>query len=80
MEEICKQKHEHFEKSIQENKEDIKATDIRVDKLEIKQSVANVQITNLVEQIKKWVTVQTWLVGLLMTTLVGFFIWYIQQL
>jgi len=52
----------------------------RIDKLEQYQSKSEVQINNLCEQIKSLVSTIKWSMGLLITTLIGFFIWYIQSL
>ncbi|GAA4294276.1 hemolysin XhlA family protein [Anaerocolumna aminovalerica] len=52
----------------------------RLDKLEQYQSRSEVQISNLCEQIKSLISTIKWSMGLLITTLVGFIIWYIQSL
>jgi len=52
----------------------------RIDKLEQYQSRSEVQINNLCEQIKSLVSTIKWSMGLLITSLIGFFIWYIQSL
>jgi aspartyl/asparaginyl beta-hydroxylase (cupin superfamily) len=52
----------------------------RIDKLEQYQSRSEVQINNLCEQIKSLVSTIKWSMGVLITTLVGFLIWYIQSL
>lgn len=52
----------------------------RLDKLEQYQSRSEVQITNLCDQIKSLISTIKWSMGLLITTLVGFIIWYIQSL
>ena len=52
----------------------------RLDKVERYQSKSEVEIRNLCEQIKSLVSTIKWSMGLLITSLVGFFIWYIQSL
>jgi predicted nuclease with TOPRIM domain len=52
----------------------------RIDKLEQYQSRSEVQINNLCDQIKNLVTTMKWFMGVLITTLIGFFIWYIQHI
>ncbi len=52
----------------------------RLDKLEQYQSRSEVQIGNLCEQIKSLISTIKWSMGLLITTLLGFIIWYIQSL
>jgi chromosome segregation ATPase len=52
----------------------------RIDKLEQYRSRSEVQINNLCDQIKSLVSTIKWSMGLLITVLVGFIIWYIQHL
>ena len=52
----------------------------RIDKLEQYQSRSEVQINHLCDQIKSLVSTIKWSMGLLITTLIGFLIWYIQSL
>lgn len=52
----------------------------RLDKLEQYKSSSEVEIRNLCEQIKSLVSTIKWSMGMLITSLVGFFIWYIQTL
>ena len=66
--------------TVKDNKSDIKELDGRIDTLEQYRTGNEIQMRNFVEQIKKMVTMQTWLVGTLIVSLLGFFIWYIQSL
>ena len=66
--------------TVKDNKSDIKELDGRIDDLEQYKTGNEIQMSNFVEQIKKLVTMQTWLVGTLIVSLLGFFIWYIQSL
>lgn len=52
----------------------------RIDKLEQYQSRAEEQVKQLCRQIKSLVTAMWWAMGLAISTLLGFFIWYIQTL
>lgn len=52
----------------------------RIDKLEQYKSSSEVEIRSLCEQIKSLVSTIKWSMGLLITSLVGFFIWYLQSL
>lgn len=52
----------------------------RIDALEQFKSSTEIEIRNLVEQIKNLVSTIKWFMGLTFTVLAGFFIWYIQQL
>ena len=52
----------------------------KIDSLEQFKSSSQIEIKNLIEQIKSLVSTIKWFMGLTFTTLVGFFIWYIQKL
>ena len=52
----------------------------RLDKLEQFKSSTETEIKNLIEQIKNLVATLKWFMGFSITVLVGFFIWYIQQI
>lgn len=77
---ICGEKHKRIDEkmSIQDKRLDNHGD--RLDVLERYQSKAEEQIKNLCEQIKSLVTTIKWSMRLLITTLVGFIIWYIQNL
>mgnify|MGYP000869328985 CR=1 FL=1 len=51
----------------------------RIDKLEQYQSKAEEQIKHLCSQIQALVKAIWWAIGLTITTFVGFFIWYVQN-
>ena len=52
----------------------------RLDKLEQFKSSTEIEIRNLIEQIKSLVSAIKWFMTFIFATLVGFFIWYIQRL
>lgn len=52
----------------------------RLDKLEQFKSSTETEIKNLIEQIKNLVATMKWFMGFSITVLVGFFIWYVQQI
>lgn len=52
----------------------------RIDALEQFKSSTEIEIRNLIEQIKSLVSTIKWFMGFTFTVLAGFFIWYIQQL
>lgn len=52
----------------------------RIDKLEQFRSQSETEIKNLCEQIKSLVATMKWFMGLLVTLLLGFLIWYIQNI
>jgi len=51
----------------------------RLDVLEQDRSRTEQKIENLCDQIKSLVSTMKWFMGVLITTLLGFFIWYIQN-
>lgn len=52
----------------------------RIDALEQFKSSTEIEIRNLIEQIKSLVSTMKWFMGLMFGTLLGFLIWYIQKL
>ena len=52
----------------------------RIDTLEQFKSSTEIEIRNLIEQIKSLVSAIKWFMTFGIATLVGFFIWYIQQI
>lgn len=80
MDVICDEKHKHINEKLELQEKRLNNHSERIDKLEQYQSKSEVEIRNLCEQIKSLVSTIKWSMGLLVTTLVGFFIWYIQTL
>ena len=72
-EEVIRDKLETHEKRINNHAD-------RIDQLERYQSRSEEQIKNLCEQIKNLVTTMKWFMGLFVSALIGFFIWYVQSL
>jgi len=79
MEKIEEQiKHLHKEDERHERRLDNHGN--RLDILEQFKSSTEIEIRNLIEQIQSLVTTMRWFMGLMLGTLIGFFIWYIQTL
>jgi chromosome segregation ATPase len=85
--EICKLKHENIDKQLKQHDKKLKEHDDLFDKqaenissLKNSQSVSDVKIENLCDQIKSLVTAIKWLVGMVAVELVGFFFWYIKNI
>lgn len=80
MEDMCKEKHrridERFDK-IDDRQDDHSR---RIKSLENYKSANEVEIRNLVEQIKNLVGTLKWMITSLVAMLAGFFIWYIQTI
>lgn len=80
MEDMCELKHKRIDERLETQDDRLNNHAKRIDKLEQYQSRSEVEIRNLCEQIKSLVSTIKWSMGLLGTSLVGFIIWYIQQL
>jgi len=80
MDVICDEKYKHINEKLVIQDKRLNNHSERIDKLEQYQSKSEVEIRNLCEQIKSLVSTIKWSMGLLITSLVGFFIWYIQTL
>ena len=80
MDDLCKHKHERVDEIIENHNSRLGDHDKRIDLLEQFQSRSEVQIMNLCKEIESLVTTIKWSMGVLITTLLGFVIWYIQNL
>lgn len=80
MEKICEEKHKRIDEKFDTHEKRLNNHGERIDKIEQFRSSTEIEIKNLIEQIKALVSTMKWFIGLTFTTLVGFFIWYIQQL
>jgi len=80
MSDVCKEKHSRIDEKFNLHEKRINNHSERIDQLEQFKSSTQIEIKNLIEQIKSLVSTIKWFMGLTFTTLVGFFIWYIQKL
>lgn len=80
MNDLCKHKHERVDEILDNHDSRLSDHDRRIDLLEQFQSRSEVQIMNLCKEIESLVSTIKWSMGVLITTLLGFFIWYIQNL
>lgn len=80
MDDLCKHKHERVDEIIENHDSRLCDHDKRIDLLEQFQSRSEVQIMNLCKEIESLVSTIKWSMGVLITTLLGFVIWYIQNL
>lgn len=79
-ENLCQERHKRIDEKFATHEKRINNHSERIDKLEQHQSRTEAKIEYLCEQIKSLVATMKWFIGLLIATLVGFFIWYIQNL
>ena len=80
MDELCKEKHDRINECLDNHSSRLINHSVRIDKLEQFRSGTEVEIRNLIEQIKGLVATIKWGTGIVIATLVGFFIWYVQSL
>ncbi len=79
MDNLCKEKHDRINECFDMHNRRLNSHGERIDKLEQFRSGTEVEIRNLIEQIKGLVATIKWGTGIVITSLIGFFIWYIQN-
>ena len=79
-EDLCREKHRRIDERIETQDRRINNHSGRIDSLEQDRSRTDEKIISLCEQIKSLVTTIRWGVGLTLSSLVAFFIWYVQQI
>lgn len=72
--------HESMKEQIKRNETRLNNHSERIKQLEYYRTRTEVQVENLIKEIGSLVSTMRWTMGLLVTTLVAFFIWYIQSL
>ena len=77
---VCKEKHKQIDKQFETNEKRLNNHSERIDKLEQSRSSTETEMRNLVEQIKALVSTIKWMMTSTILLLVGFLIWYIQNL
>jgi len=77
---VCTEKHKRVDERLADHDRQLKDHDKRIGDLEKYQSRAEEQVSQLCRQIKSLVTAIWWAIGLAISTLLGFFIWYIQNI
>jgi sugar-specific transcriptional regulator TrmB len=80
MDNVCEEKHKRIDECLDNHSKRLNNHSERIDKLEQFKSSTEVEIRNLIEQIKSLVQTLKWSMGVIVTTLVAFFIWYIKGL
>ncbi|MBF7097570.1 hemolysin XhlA family protein [Alkalibacter mobilis] len=76
----CKEKHENINRTLEQHERRMNKHGERIDKIEQFQSRTETKIENLCEQIRSLVSTIRWALGVGLTTLLGFFIWYVQNI
>jgi hypothetical protein len=75
---VCQERHKRIDERLDVHDKRLNDHSKEIDKLSVSDARNTNEITNLCKQISDLVTTLRWLIGLLVTTLGGFFIWAIQ--
>ncbi len=78
--EICIEKHKRIDECLETHNRRLNNHSERLDKVEQYQNRVEVQIENLCKKMDSLISSMRWGMGVLVTTLIGFLIWYIQKL
>lgn len=76
--EVCQERHKRIDEKLDIHDKRLNSHSEEIDRLNVSDARNTNEITNLCKQISDLVTTLRWLIGLLVTTLGGFFIWAIQ--
>lgn len=76
---VCSERHTNLNETLSRHERRMNNHSERLDVLEQDRSRTEQKIENLCDQIKSLVSTMKWFMGVLVTTLLGFFIWYIQN-
>lgn len=80
MSEYCKERHAVINQRLDKNENVMEKCSERIDNLEQFKAGVDIRMEHLIKEISSLVNAIKWFMGLTGTTLLGFFIWYIQQL
>jgi len=75
---ICQERHKRIDERLDVHDKRLNDHSEEIDRLNVSDARNTNEITNLCKQISDLITTLRWLIGLLVTTLGGFFIWAIQ--
>lgn len=76
---VLREKVENIREDVTELKSDRDEHERRITNLEVSESSIMAKIENLVDSVRSLISMLKWGFGLAFTTLLGFFIWYIQR-
>ena len=76
---VLREKVENIREDVTELKSDRDDHERRITNLEVSESSIMAKIENLVDSVRSLISMLKWGFGLAFTTLLGFFIWYIQR-
>lgn len=76
---VLREKVENIREDVMELKSDRDDHERRITSLEVSESSIIAKMENLVDSVRSLISMLKWGFGLAFTTLLGFFIWYIQR-
>jgi chromosome segregation ATPase len=76
---ICQERHKRVDERLDTHEKRLNSHSEELDRLSTSDARNTNEITNLCKQIGDLVTTLRWLIGLLVSTLGGFFIWALQS-
>ena len=77
---LCAEKHKNIDARLDGHDQTLQSHEQRLDNLEQGAVRTETIVKNLCSQLKSLTTAIWWFFGLLLTTAIGFVIWYIQSL
>ena len=77
---VCKERHKQIDERLDNMDDRVDDHSGRIKKLENYRSANEVEIRNLVEQIKNLVVTLKWMSATAIVSLLGFFFWYVQSI
>lgn len=80
LQELCLEKHKHIDEKFDNLGQTVQGHEERISKIENSQIRTETIVQNLCSQIQSLISVLKWSIGVLVTTGIGFIIWYIQTL
>lgn len=80
MDDLCKTKHVRVDEVLDSHDVLLSKHDQRIDLLERAEARSEVRMSNLCERIDSLISAIKWSMGMLVTSLIGFVIWYIQNI
>jgi len=76
---VCNAKHEEIDRTLTRHERRMNNHGERIDSMERSQSRSDAIIENLCEQIKNLVLTIKWFTRVVITSMLGFVIWYLQN-
>ncbi len=77
---VCEEKHKRIDEKFETHEGRLNNHSERLDKLERYQSKAEEQVSQLCKKLDALVKAMWWAMGLVVSTLLGFFVWYVQTI